>query len=262
MKRISIALLAGWFMVAASAYAADNTGFYAGGGIGWNKLETDKDLNLLPGSSTNQACLNGTITGYPNDPAPSACYTYFDSGSTFNETTFGVDGFVGYQFTSALSAELQYVWFGTADRFDNVIADEGFSQGGVIPTIPPLYNKDQELNYEQEASIRALNIAGRYSWMFSEKWGLNFMGGWTFAKSKYSQAADNIQTQAPGTTWVRPPSEAKQSRSDNGFILGFGTVINTTERTFLRIEYTYYAVDFDKTFENPTRLGFDVGFRF
>ena len=179
-------------MVAGSAQAADGTGFYAGGGIGWNQLETDKDLNFLTGTATNQACIDGSISGYPTDNLP--CYTYFDDGSSFNETAFGVDGFVGYQFTPALSAELQYVWFGEANRFDNVIGPN--PQGGVIPTIPPLYQIDEELNYEQEASIRAVNIAGRYSWMFSKKWGINLVGGWTFAKAEYSQFADNLQGQA------------------------------------------------------------------
>ena len=258
MKRIYIAVLAGVFMVAGSAQAADGTGFYAGGGIGWNQLETDKDLNFLTGTATNQACIDGSISGYPTDNLP--CYTYFDDGSSFNETAFGVDGFVGYQFTPALSAELQYVWFGEANRFDNVIGPN--PQGGVIPTIPPLYQIDEELNYEQEASIRAVNIAGRYSWMFSKKWGINLVGGWTFAKAEYSQFADNLQVQAAGAPWVRPATKITDTNSDNGFIVGLGTTINTTERTYLRIEYTYYDVDFDNTFVNPTRLSFDIGFRF
>jgi len=259
VKRISNALLAVLFMVAGSAQAAETTGFYAGGGIGWNTLETDQDTNLLAGSATNQACLNGTITGYINDPAPGACYTYFDNGSTFNETAFGFDGFVGYQFTSALSAELQYVWFGNASRVDDVLFSA--PQGGAF-AIPPSYQKNDQLNYEQEATIRAFNVAGRYSFMFSEKWGLNLMGGWTFAKSKYSQFADNIQQVNTGATWYRPPTEVKRSLNDNGFLVGLGAVINTTENTFLRIEYTYYGIDFDNSFENPTRLGADVGYRF
>ncbi len=260
MKRISIALLAGLMLVATGAQAAGKTGWYVGGGLGWNKYETKQDVDLLSGTDTNQRCLSGDISGYPNSPA--ACHDFYETnGSTFNETAFGLDAFVGWEFIPNWSVELQYVWLGTTDKADSVSVG-GAPFGGVTAGFPPAYDSNDELSYKQEIKAISYNILGRYHWAMSPKWGLNFVAGWGVGKAEYGQSVQNIQIQAADASWFRPEETARVNKRDNGYILGFGTTINTSEHVFLRIEYNYYGYDFDNTIKAPGRVAFDVGYQF
>ena len=267
MKRISIALLAGLIMVAGSAHAAGKTGFYAGGGVSWTQYKTKESVDLLSSTQTNATCLNMPFTppgtqqqAYPNSPA--ACLDYFSNGQGggFNESALGLSGFVGWEFIPNWSVELQYVWLGEADTTDIVGSDPDLPQGGNLQA--PLYNSNEELTYKQDFEATAINLVGRYHWAMSPKWGLNFVAGWTFAKGKYAQSSDNVQVQNTSKAWYRPPQTVQMNESDNGYLLGFGATIDTTENTFLRIEYNHYGVDFNGLVEAPNRLGFDAGYRF
>ncbi len=256
MKRISIVLIAGLAAIAGSAQAANDSGFYAGGGIGWTQLKVDNQRNMLAGTTTNQNCINGTISGFPNSPAP--CYDFYDTQSGFNESTFGVAAFAGYELLPNIAAEVGLVWFGSADRTDDVAT--GNPTGGLNQA--PNFNTNDQISYREQIELRTLNISGRYHLELTEKWGLNFIGGWSFAKGKFTQSADNLQPLNAAQPWNRPNTEVKQNENDNGYLIGFGTTIDTTENTFLRIEYTYYGFDFDSRIKSPYRLSFDVGYRF
>ncbi|MBT5891797.1 MAG: outer membrane beta-barrel protein [Chromatiales bacterium] len=269
MKRISIVLLMGLAMVAGGAQAAGKTGFYAGGGVSWTQYKTEDSVDLLSSTSTNQQCLAmpapntttnpDTILAYNNSPA--ACLDYFSNGQgSFNESAIGLGAFIGWEFIPNWSVELQYVWLGEADRTDLVGSDPDLPQGGLLQ--PPRYKSNEELAYKQDFEATALNLVGRYHWAMSPKWGFNFAAGWTFAKGKYAQSSDNIQEQNQSAVWYRPPASAQMKESDNGYLLGFGATIDTTENTFLRIEYMHYGVDFNGLVKAPNRLGFDAGYRF
>jgi len=262
VKRISIALLAGLMMVAGAAQAAGKTGFYVGGGVGWTKIESKQSSDLL---SAGDPCTAGLVdtTQYEDGAgaANSPCWDYYaNNGSTLSDSAIGLDAFVGWEFVPNWSVELQYVWLGDVNRTDYSRSDD--PQGGSNPTIQPLYASNEELTYEQEANIRAVNLAARYHWMMSPRWGLNFMAGWTYGKSEYEQSVWNGQPQAAGAPWERPPGNVKQTKNDNGYLLGFGATINTTEHTFFRIEYNYFGIDFDDTVKKPGRIALDVGYQF
>ena len=265
MKRISIALLAVLMVVATGAQAAGKTGWYVGGGIGWNQFETKQDTDMLSGTDTNQRCIAGDtaingIYGFENGASTGgACYDlYQTSGSTFKETAFGLGAFVGWEFIPNWSVELQYVWLGSAEE-NTTVADDAPS-GGLLQ--PPIYSSNDQLNYEQELNVNALNLVGRYHWAISPKWGLNFVGGWSIGKAVYEQSVSNLQPQDASAEWYRSPEKVKDKDRDNGYIIGFGTTINTTEHTFVRIEYNYYGFDFNDRIKSPGRVGFDIGYQF
>jgi len=292
VKRISLALL-GLLFVGAGAQAAGKTGFYIGGGFGWSTIETQETSDLLTAVDTCSTVDRGTGDEVQWQNAGGSetqyaiwngadCYDGFQSGvPNLKKSVLGLNAFVGWEFIPNWSVELRGVYFGNAETADDVLYTD--DEGKQLPAVggnsgafrtAPRYAPNEEITYAQEASMTGVDIAGRYHWMFSEKWGLSFMAGWAFLKSKYEQSAASIQANPetysdvnnPGTPQpnlaYRPPAEAEVKKSDNGYVLGLGAVVNTSESTFLRMEYNYYGVDFDNRFKNPARLSIDFGYQF
>jgi len=289
VKRISLALL-GLLLVSAGAQAAGKTGFYVGGGLGWSTIESDKTPDLLTDNDPCEGIVRAPNVGNNlpwtpnnvydkwadgnNESLP--CYNAFEGENRkLKENTLGYDFFVGWEFIPNWSVELRGIQFGSAEDNEVVNAPPADVKGGNTATISPSWAANEEISYRQESEIRGFDIAGRYHWMFSDKWGLNFVLGWAFLKNEYEQSAESIQFGPkvefwedfpdPGLNdnpWYVPNASVKRNVNDNGVLAGFGATINTTEKTFFRIEYTYYGVDFDSTFQSPRRLAMDIGYQF
>jgi len=296
VKRISLALL-GMFLVSAGAQAAGKTGWYVGGGIGWSTIETNSTPDMISGNDTcadvdrtigtgNAGDGNGWTAGNNNSGNGNAdqagwtdadCYAdAADYLGSVKENPIGGDIFIGWEFIPNWSIELRGILFGKASQFDNVISDTPF--GGGSPVAPPEFAVDEEVVYKQDVSMQGVDLAARYHWMFSDKWGLSFMLGWAFLKAEYEQFAESTQFNPEAwpeymnagnltppdnlNPYYRPSAQGKESESDNGVVAGIGAVINTTEHTFIRIEYNYYGVDFNNTLKKPRRVGLDIGYQF
>ncbi len=143
--------------------------------------------------------------------------------------------FAGYHIADRWSVELGYTDFGENDA-DNQLFLES-------PLLGPPFN------LEIEASGYYLN--GQYHYPASEDTSIDLTLGYFDGEAT---ARNSLCCGVFGSGTVI----GEISEDDSGFMAGIGLTVDMTEQLDLRVNATYYSVDFDKVIEEPWRVGVDL----